>query len=153
MENYKQSDFMFDDLFLDFDSEDFHIKWLIKMSSNVKYFDKRAKKEEKLLDESFLKAIKYIEDKSMDITQMYTCAPAIGLSLAIEYGENARDCFHKICKNNIEYNVDKCNKEYSKYLKADSKLVSMVLFYCLYAVGAADELKAVINKMSKVPKA
>ena len=133
MKNYKESGFKFDDLFLDFESEDFHIKVLIKISNNVKYVNLRTKRVEKFLDRSFLKHLKFIEDQSNDITQDYTCASIIGLSLANEYGENARQGFHIICKNNAKYNAETCDKNYTKYLLSEPTGLGMLPVYFLYA--------------------
>jgi len=152
MKNIKQNDFMFEHLNPDFDIKDYQINELVKISQRIKYTGNRIKKNDKHLDKSFLKAIKSIEDESMDITQNYTCAPIIGLSLADEYGENAREYFHILCKFNKQYNTVKCDKEYSKYLKAESEFMSMVPFYYLYAEGIIDEFNTLINKKSKASK-
>lgn len=146
MKNINDNDFMFEPLNPDFDLKEFLVNELIKIGQRAKYVDSRTKIKEKPLDKSFLKAIKSIEDESMDITQNYTCAPIIGLSLAGEYGENARGYFHKICKNNIEYNADTCNKEYSKYLKVEYEFMAMVPFYYLLAEGFCEKLRTLISE-------
>jgi hypothetical protein len=150
MNNNEVNGFIFENLYPDYDLKEFLINELVTISQRDKYIDIITKIKENPLDKSFLKAINYIEDKSMDITQNYTCAPIIGISLANEYGENARGCFHKICKNNTKYNADTCDKEYSKYLKVDSVLTEMVPFYYLYAEGIIDELNTLINEREKL---
>lgn len=128
------------------------INELVKISQRVKYTGSGIKKNEKPFDKYFLEKIKYIVDKSMDITLDYTCAPIIGLSLAGEYGENARECYHKVCKFNKEYNIEKCDKEFSKYLKNDSEIISMKPFYLLFTYSLSEKLKTLINKKSKEKK-
>lgn len=146
------NEFKFDPLNPDFDLKEGLIYTFVKISQRVKYTGNGIKINEKSLDKSFLETIKNIEDESMDITLDYTCAPIIGLSLAGEYGENARECFHKICKINKEYNVDTCDKEYFKYLKNDSEIISMDFFYLLLAFSLSEKLKTLINKKSKEKK-
>lgn len=136
----------------DFDLKEGLIKELVKISQRVKFSENSIKKNEKHLDSSFLKTIKIIEDKSMDITLDYNCAPIIGLSLAGEYGENARECYHKVCKFSKEYSIEKCDKEFSKYLKNDSEFISMDLFNLLTVFGLMELNHALIIEKSKEKK-
>jgi hypothetical protein len=152
MKNTNDNGFMVESLNPDFDLKELLVNELIEISKRAKYDNNRTKIKKKPLDKSILKAMKSIEDNSMDITENYSCAPILGLSLADEYGENARDCFHKICKNNKQYSVDQCNKEYSNYLNVESILMEMVPFYYLLAESFADEINTLINEKSKTSK-
>lgn len=125
------------------------IKQLVEISQEVKYSDRRLKRKEKPITKSFLETIKLIEDNSLDITQNYICEPIIGLSLAGEYGENARDCFHKICKANQEYNYDTCNKAYTKYLKNNDPIVCTDFISIFICEASLERLKTLINKKEK----
>jgi hypothetical protein len=118
--------------------KDAFIKQLVKISQEVKYSDWRLERKEKPLTKLFLGNIRLIEDNSLDITQDYICEPIIGLSLAGEYGENARDCFHKICKANKAYNYETCNKAYTKYLKNNTPIIS-VYFISIFVLEAISE--------------
>lgn len=126
--------------------KDAFIKQLVQTSQEVKYSDIRLKKDEKPLTKSFLQIMKYIEKDSLDITQNYICEPIIGLALAYEFGENARECFHKICKVNNAYNFDTCNNSYSKYLKNNTTFIPNVCIYFFVAEAISESLKNLIYK-------
>lgn len=151
---YKNSTTIFDltDEEIDIYLKELFIKQLVEISLEVKYSERRSKKKKKRITKSLLKSIRLIEENSLDITHNYTCVPFLGLTLADEYGENARGCFHKICKNNKQYNLDTCDKEYSNYLKVESKLMGMVPFYYLLTESYVDELNTLINENSKTSK-
>ncbi|WP_165732383.1 hypothetical protein [Polaribacter sp. 20A6] len=148
MKNREEGDFVLPD----FTSKEYFIKEFLKFSENATYTKARKKIIEEPFGSFFLGAMKRIEAKSMDITQDYTCIPIIGLSLSYEYGEKARVYFHKICKQNIKYNIDVCNREYSKYLKNESILLGMLPVYFLYAEKIREELGALIEEKENASK-
>ncbi|MEZ7500810.1 hypothetical protein QO200_19010 [Flavobacterium sp. Arc3] len=125
---------------------------MVKISQRIKYSETSISKNEKHLDNSFLKTINFIEEKSMDITLDYHCVPIIGLALAGEYGENARECYHKICKVNKQYNVENCDNEFSKHLKNASEIISMDLFHLLTLYGIIELTNILITKKRKEKK-
>lgn len=146
------NEFTFGPLNPDFDLKEGLINELVKISQRVKYSESSIKINGEHVDSSFLETIKFIEDKSMDITLDYNCAPIIGLALAGEYGENARESYHKVCKFNKEYNFEKCDNEFSKYLKNDSEFISMDLFHLLTLYGICELTNILINKKRKEKK-
>lgn len=125
---------------------------MVKISQRIKYSETSIFKNEKSLDSSFLEAINLIEENSMDITLDYNCAPIIGLALAGEYGENARESYHKVCKFNKQYNVENCDQEFSKYLKNAPEIISMDLFRLLTLYELSGLLNIVISQKRKEKK-
>ena len=80
----------------------------------------------------FRKSIKDIDKNSRDITYDYKYKKELGLAFVNNSGEQAREYYHIICKSNVKYNKDECDKEYTKYLKIKDNKTNLAVFYRLY---------------------
>lgn len=81
----------------------------------------------------FKKSIKDIDKNSRDITCDYKYKKALGLAFANNSEEQAREYYHIICKSNVKYNKDKCDEEYTEYLKIKDNKTNLADFYRLYS--------------------
>jgi hypothetical protein len=97
----------------------------------------------------FRKSIKDIGKNSRDITSNYKYKTNIGLAIANKYGEEGREYYHIICKSNVKYNKDKCDKEYTGFLKIKDNKTNLAHFYHLYSTDLLTRLDE-INKEFKI---
>lgn len=103
----------------------------------------------------FRKSIKDIDKNSRDITCDYKYKEALGLAFTNNYGEQARECFHIICKPNVNYNKVKCDKEYTEYLKIKDNNTTLADYYRLYISDLSrrnDELMKEFEKGNNAKK-
>jgi len=91
----------------------------------------------------FRKSIKDIDKNSRDITSNYKYEINIGLAVANKYSEEGREYYHIICKSNVKYNRDKCDKEYTEFLKIKDNKTNLAYFYhsyCTDLMKRSDEM-------------
>lgn len=103
----------------------------------------------------FRKSIKDIDKNSRDITCDYKYKKALGLAFAKEYGEEGREYYHIICKPNVKYCKDECDKEYTGYLKIKENKTNLADFYRLYSKDLMiryDEMMKEFEKENKANK-
>lgn len=76
-----------------------------------------------------------IEETGTDITKRYKQWFRVGCALASEFGEQGRDYFHRISRQNPgQYNRRECDAQYTKCLTAD-RITIATFFHCCKICG------------------
>lgn len=104
-------------------------------------------------DAYFKKSVKDIGKNSRDITSNYKYKTNIGLAIANKYSEKGREYYHIICKQNVKYNKDKCDKEYSGFLKIKDNRTNLADFYQLYSKDLMIRYEEMMKEFEKENKA
>lgn len=73
--------------------------------------------------------ISLIEKKGIDITNGYDNWLKVGFALTSEFQELGRDFFHRVSRQNAEYNVSNTDKQYNKCLAAHGDGISIATFF------------------------
>ena len=74
-------------------------------------------------------SIKFIEDRSIDITDNYDDWVTIGMAIANTFGEKGRDNFHRISAVNPKYDKKDCDAKYDDFLKNSRGEITIGSFY------------------------
>lgn len=73
--------------------------------------------------------IQQIEEKEVDITNIYLDWVGIGFALVDEFGEEGRQYYHKVSQFYPDYEIQACNKQYDYCLKSDGKGITIRTFF------------------------
>ncbi len=73
--------------------------------------------------------VSLIEQKGIDITSGYTNWLKVGFALTSEFQEAGRGYFHRVSRQNIEYNASDTDKQYNKCLSAHGDGVTIATFF------------------------
>lgn len=109
-------------------------------------------KKKKSIPENFRELVREIEKYSMDLVPDYNHRVVISLAIASEYGEKARNLYHRICKINENYDKELCSKEFSKYLQSNTLVFSIDIVHTLFSIGYAEAMRSFNNQNKKSSK-
>lgn len=71
-------------------------------------------------DEDLQALVKHITEHGINLTASYDDWTHIGFALAYKYGEQGRQMFHDLSRQDQRYNPVECDKKYSSYLRGTS---------------------------------
>jgi hypothetical protein len=90
------------------------------------------------LEDDVQKIVQLIEQSRMDITSDYQSWRNIGFAFADAFGETGRNYFHRVSKFNNDYQIEHCNDQYSKCLKAAGTGISIRTFFYMAKSNGID---------------
>jgi predicted P-loop ATPase len=73
--------------------------------------------------------LEQIERRALDLTSDYDTWFKMGFALVAEYGENAREYFHRLSQYHPKYRPDECDKTFSYLLRYGARQITIKTFY------------------------
>ena len=143
METFKKSISFYQQLSSGLYENEFTIDYLVEMGLGFKRDDNGIiQKRKKSITKNFRDVVREIENYSMDIAPDYNCRLVAGLAIASEYGEKARNLYHRICKINENYEKELCNKEFSKYLQNNTSFFLINIVHILFTNAYGEAMRS-----------
>ena len=95
-------------------------------TSNVPFADSNTSEDTRAKVE---RIVSLIEQKGIDITKGYDNWLKVGVALTSEFQEAGRGFFHRVSRQNPEYNTSDADKQYNKCLAAHGDGVTIATFF------------------------
>ena len=81
-----------------------------------------------------------LTSRHIDITQGYDNWLRLGFALADGIGEEGRQIFHDLSRQNADYNHEECDKQFSNCLKSHGQGITIASFYKMAQDAGVDIL-------------